>query len=147
MTKSEDDLKAAFAGESQANRKYLFFADKAEQEGYPVVAKLFRAAAQAETIHARNHFMTLDGVQSTAENLEAAKAGENYEFTEMYPGFLADAQEEENEAAQKTFGGGLKVEETHYGLYSQASEAIGNGLDLEDKSYMGMSYLRPDILW
>ena len=77
--------------------------------------------------------MTLDGVQSTAENLEAAKAGENYEFTEMYPGFLADAQEEENEAAQKTFGGGLKVEETHYGLYSQASEAIGNGSDLEDK--------------
>lgn len=133
MTKSEDDLKAAFAGESQANRKYLFFAAKADEEGFPQVAKLFRAAAEAETIHARNHFNVLGGVKSTAENLEAAMEGEKYEFTEMYPGFLSDAQDEENEGAQRTFGGAMKVEETHHGLYSQAAEAIANGQDLEDK--------------
>ncbi|HME52752.1 MAG TPA: rubrerythrin family protein [Candidatus Lokiarchaeia archaeon] len=134
MTKSEDDLKAAFAGESQANRKYLFFAAKATEEGFPQVAKLFRAAAEAETIHARNHFLTMNGVNGTADNLQSAMDGEKYEFTEMYPGFLSDAQEEENEGAQKTFGHALKVEETHYGLYSQAAESIGNGQDIEEKT-------------
>ena len=133
MTKSEDDLKAAFAGESQANRIYLFFAAKAEEEGFPQVAKLFKAAAEAETIHARNHFKVLGGINSTAENLEAAKAGESYEYTKMYPSFINDAQDEENEGAQLTFNLANKVEEVHFGLYSEAAQAISDGHDLDEK--------------
>jgi rubrerythrin len=134
MTKSEDDLKAAFAGESQANRKYLFFAAKAEEEGFPQVAKLFKAAAEAETIHARNHFKVLGGINSTAENLEAAQGGERYEYTEMYPAFITDAQDEENEGAQKSFNLANKVEEVHFGLYSEAAQAVSDGHDLDEKS-------------
>src|SRR5512137_389423 len=94
MASTETDLKVAFAGESQANRKYLAFAKKAEQEGFANVARLFRTAAEAETIHALGHFAALDMVQSTAENLKAAVAGETYEFQEMYPPMLSQAQTE-----------------------------------------------------
>ena len=88
MSKTTDDLKAAFAGESQANRKYLAFAKKAEDEGYPQVARLFRAAAHAETVHAHNHLRALGEIKSTAENLQAAIGGENYEVVSMYPDFI-----------------------------------------------------------
>lgn len=89
MSKTSDNLAAAFAGESQANRKYLFFAEQAEKDGHNQIARLFRAAAEAETIHARNHLGVLGGVKSTEENLKAAIAGESHEFTSMYPGFIS----------------------------------------------------------
>ena len=95
MSKTEKNLKEAFAGESQANRKYLAFAKKADEEGLPQIAKLFRAAAHAETIHAISHFKALGGVKSTKENLMAAIEGETYEFENMYPEFIADAEKEE----------------------------------------------------
>jgi len=88
---TDNNLKAAFAGESQANRKYLAFAKKADEEGFPGVAKLFRAAAEAETIHAMSEFKAMDGIKTTAENLKTAVEGETYEFTEMYPGFISEA--------------------------------------------------------
>ena len=96
MSKTEKDLQDAFAGESQANRKYLAFAKKADREGYAGAAKLFRAAAEAETVHAHNHLKQLDGIKSTKENLEAAINGESFEFQEMYPGMIKGAEEEGN---------------------------------------------------
>lgn len=126
-----DHLQAAFAGESQANRKYLAFAKKAESDGFPMVAKLFRAAADAETIHAHAHLRAMNGIQATDLNLEAAIAGEAYEFQVMYPEFLADAQAEGNKAAINSFKNALAVEEVHHALYTQALEAVRSGNDLE----------------
>src|SRR5512135_191072 len=99
MSKTDDDLKAAFAGESQANRKYLAFAKKADEEGFPQVAKLFRAAAQGETVHAHAHLAAMDGVGTTAENLKEAMGGETYEFTSMYPPMIEEARTEDNKRA------------------------------------------------
>jgi rubrerythrin len=127
---TKDNLQAAFAGESQANRKYLAFAKKAEEEGLPQVAKLFKATAEAETVHAHAHFRVLDGIQSTADNLVAAIEGEGYEFKEMYPEFLAEAQKEGNKPAEFSFKNALAVEEIHFGLYSKALEAVKSGKDL-----------------
>ncbi len=128
--KTQDNLKEAFAGESQANRKYLAFAKKAESEGLPQVAKLFRAAAEAETVHAHAHLRVLGGVKSTSENLEEAIAGEGFEFQNMYPQFLTEAEKEENKAAMMSFKYALAVEEIHHGLYSKALEAVTKGKDL-----------------
>lgn len=125
---TEENLKAAFAGESQANRKYTAFAQKAEAEGYPQIAKLFRAAAAAETVHALQHFKVMGGVKDTAANLEAAISGEGYEFREMYPGFLAEAAT--NEAATMTFKNAMAVEKIHHDLYSQALESVKRKQDL-----------------
>lgn len=125
-----DNLKEAFAGESQANRRYLAFAKKAEEDGFPQVARLFRAIAEAETIHAHSHLRAMNGVGSTEENLRAAIAGEEYEYKEMYPGFLAEAQKESSRAAEVSFRRALSVEEVHYGLYTQALEAVSGGKDL-----------------
>ena len=125
-----DNLQEAFAGESQANRKYLAFAKKAEEDGRPQVAKLFRAAAEAETIHAHAHLRVMGGIKSTAENLEEAVAGEGFEFQEMYPKFLAQAQEEGQKPAEFSFKNALAVEEIHHGLYSKALEAVKNNSDL-----------------
>ena len=125
-----DNLQEAFAGESQANRKYLAFAKKAEKDGKPQVAKLFRAAAAAETIHAHAHFRVMGGVQDTAANLEAAIEGEGFEFQEMYPNFLAEAEAEDMKPAQQSFKNALAVEEIHHGLYSKALEAVKAGNDL-----------------
>src|SRR5512136_2914304 len=94
MTKTDENLKDAFAGESQANRMYLAFAKKAEEEGYPQIAKLFRAAAEAETIHAHNHLKALNGIGTTRDNLKEAIAGETHEFKTMYPEMIAAAKEE-----------------------------------------------------
>jgi len=127
---TQENLQEAFAGESQANRKYLAFAKKAEEDGFPQTAKLFRAAAEAETVHAHAHFRVLGGIQGTAENLKAAIAGEGEEFKEMYPKFLAEAQAEGNKAAEFSFKHALAVEEIHYGLYSKALAAVEAGSDL-----------------
>jgi rubrerythrin len=125
-----DNLKEAFAGESQANRRYLAFARKADEEGFVQVAKLFRAAAEAETVHAHAHLRALDGVRGTADNLEAAIEGEGFEFQQMYPGFLAEARQEGMKSAEFSFKYALAVEEIHHGLYSRALEAVKAGSDL-----------------
>lgn len=127
-----DNLKAAFAGESQANRKYLAFAKKAEADGYPQIAKLFRAAAEAETVHAHAHLRVMGGIKSTAENLQAAIDGEGFEFKEMYPAYLAEAEKEGDKAAMNSFKYALEVEKVHYGLYSQALESLKAGKDLPE---------------
>jgi rubrerythrin len=125
-----DNLKEAFAGESQANRKYLAFAKKAEAEGYPQIAKLFRAAAEAETVHAHAHFRVMKGVGSTTENLQDAISGEGFEYQKMYPEFLRAAEEEKNQSAVVTFRNALAVEGTHHTLYSDALAALKAGKDL-----------------
>jgi rubrerythrin len=125
MTKSYDDLMAAFAGESQANRKYLAFAKKADDEGYAQVARLFRAAAAAETVHALTHFRTAGEVKSTEENLTAAVAGEHYENTEMYPSFIKDAEAEGDAKALKSFTWANEAEKVHEMLYKEALETLG----------------------
>ncbi len=130
LTKSEDNLKAAFAGESQANRKYLAFSEKADKEGFPQVAKLFRAAAAAETVHAHNHLRVLGEIKSTAENLKAAVGGEHYEFTTMYPEFINDAEAEGNKDALRTFNFANEVEKIHHKLYEKALDAVNGGKDL-----------------
>jgi len=121
MSKSLENLKAAFAGESQANRKYLAFADAADKEGHKGVAKLFRAAAAAETIHAHTHLRTMKGVGSTAENLKEAIAGETYEFKSMYPEMIETAKAESDKAAERTFSFANEVEKVHAKLYSDAA--------------------------
>ena len=131
-TQSEKDLLAAFAGESQANRKYLAFAKQADKEGYPQVAKLFRAAAEAETVHAHNHLRTLAGVKGTADNLKEAIAGETHEFKEMYPEMIGHAQEEKLKAAELTFNFANEVEKVHAALYQHA---LDNLEDLKEADY------------
>lgn len=128
--KTTENLKAAFAGESQANRKYLAYAKKADADGFPQVARLFRAAAEAETVHAHAHLRALGGVAGTRENLEDAIAGEGHEFMEMYPGFLDEAESEGNRAATASFRNALAVEEIHHALYSEALAAVQGGKDL-----------------
>ncbi len=126
MSKILEDLQNAFAGESQANRRYLAFAKKADEDGYPQVAKLFRAAAAAETVHALNHFKTMGEIKTTAENLQTAISGEHYEWAEMYPEFMKDAEVGEDKKALTTFKWAWAVEKVHEALYCQALEALKN---------------------
>jgi rubrerythrin len=126
MSKTEQNLGDAFAGESQANRKYLAFAKKADKEGYKQVAKLFRAAAEAETVHAHNHLKQLDGIKSTKENLEAAMTGESFEFQTMYPQMIKDAEEEGNKGALRSFNFANDVEKVHADLYKKALDNLGS---------------------
>jgi rubrerythrin len=135
MGKTQDDLKAAFAGESQANRRYLAFAKAAEAEGKPNLAKLFRAAAEGETVHALNHLRVLGEVKTAVDNLQAAIAGETYEFETMYPGFIADAQAEKNKGAELSFSNANSVEKIHQGKYSEALKQVENGDDIDDQEY------------
>ena len=128
---TSDNLQAAFAGESQANRKYLAFAAKAEAEKRPQIAKLFRAVAAAETVHAHAHLRVMKGVEDTKANLQAAIAGENYEFEEMYPKYIEEAQAEGNRDAVTSFRNAMAVEKTHYDLYRKALEALDGGDDLK----------------
>jgi len=132
MNNTMENLQTAFAGESQANRKYLFFADKAEKEGHPQIARLFRAAAEAETVHARKHLQTMGGIGSTRDNLQAAVEGEHYEFTQMYPGFIEQAKAESNKGAETTFDWANKVEKIHHGLYQKALEDLEAGKEVKD---------------
>jgi rubrerythrin len=127
---TDDNLKAAFAGESQANRKYLAFAKKAEAERFPQVARLFRAAAEAETVHAHAHLRVLGGVKTTAENLQVAMDGEAYEFREMYPKFVAEAEQQDKQGAINSFRNAMQVEQTHHALYTAALQAVQAGRDL-----------------
>jgi len=131
---TESNLKEAFAGESQANRKYLAFARKAEQEGFANVARLFRTAAEAETIHAMGHLHALDMVGSTADNLRAAVGGETYEYAEMYPPMLLQA-ETDNHKAKRMFRYALKAEAVHAELYQMALDAVAQGKDLTETQF------------
>jgi rubrerythrin len=125
MSKSEEALKEAFAGESQANRRYLGFATKADQEGYPQAARLFRAAAEAETVHAHNHLKALKGIRSTRENLEEAISGETHEYKSMYPEMIEAAKADGNKEAERTFTYANEVEKIHAQLYTKLLDAMG----------------------
>jgi len=129
--KTLKNLKEAFAGESQANRKYLAFARKAEEEGYMQAAKLFRAAADAETIHAHNHLQVLGGVKSTEENIREAMNGETHEFESMYPGMIEDAEGESEREAKRSFSLASKVEEIHAALYKKYLDNIGENKETD----------------
>lgn len=127
---TKDNLAAAFAGESQANRTYLAFAAKAEADGFPQIAKLFRAAAAAETVHAHAHLRAMGGIGETTANLQAAIDGEGHEFKEMYPAFIQEAEVEGDKRALMSFKNANAVEEIHYNLYKEALETLQNGSDL-----------------
>lgn len=129
---TQENLAAAFAGESQANRKYLAFAKKADVDGLPQLAKLFRATAEAETIHAHAHLKAMDGIKSSLENLKTAIEGEAHEFKEMYPEFLAQARKDKNQKAEFAFAYAMAVEEIHHNLYEKALAAVEGGKDLPD---------------
>lgn len=125
-----NNLKEAFAGESQANRTYLAYAERAEKDGHAQIAKLFRAVAAAETIHAHAHLRAMDGVKSTAENLADAMAGEEYEFTKMYPPMVEAAEAEGHKKALRSMSHAMEVEKVHFELFKQASQAVQSGNDL-----------------
>lgn len=133
MSTTNENLQFAFAGESQANRKYLFFAEKAEQEGHKQIAKLLRAAADAETVHARNHLKVMQGIKSTKENLLAAIGGENHEFTEMYPAFIRQAEVEGADKARNSFGLANRVEQIHHGLFETVLSELEKGKAIKVK--------------
>ena len=120
MSKTSDNLQEAFSGESQASRKYLYFAEKADEEGHKQIARLFRAASEVETVHARNHLRVMQEIKSTNDNLKAAIGGENYEFTKMYPEFIKQADAEGNNKAKGSFDLANKVEQVHHRLYQEA---------------------------
>jgi len=132
MSKSEQHLRDAFAGESQANRKYLAFAKKADKEGYPQVAKLFRAAGAAETVHAHAHLRALGEIGNTADNLKVAVEGETHEFKHMYPEMIKDAKEEGNKTAERSFIFANEVEQVHAELYQNALDNLDS---LEEADY------------
>lgn len=129
MPTTQENLAVAFAGESQANRKYLAFARAAEKEGYPQIARLFRAAADAETIHAHGHLANMGGVGTTLENLKAAVAGETYEYQEMYPPMVEQARAEGHKA-RHMLNYANEAEKVHARLFAQALEALSSGKDL-----------------
>ena len=135
MKKTDANLKAAFAGESQANRRYLAFARKAEEEGFTQVAKLFKAAAEAETVHALNHLRIMGQIKPTLENLRNAVSGETFEFKEMYPDYIATAKQEENKQAKWSFNVANKVEQIHAELFTKAIHALSSRKTLEQVDY------------
>jgi rubrerythrin len=131
---TKENLTDAFAGESQANRKYLAFAKQAEVDGFPQVARLFRAAAHAETVHAHAHLRAMGGIHKTAENLAVAIEGEGFEFQKMYPPYLEEAKKEGDRLAEISFRNALVVEEIHHDLYSKALAAVKSGADLASRA-------------
>ncbi len=133
--KTENNLLEAFGGESKANRRYSFFAEKAEKEGYTGVARLFRAVAEAETVHARNHLNAMDAIGSTKDNLMAASMGEHQEFTGMYPYFIEVANEERNERAKISFDWANRVEKIHFGYFEEALKTVKEGGKPEEAVY------------
>lgn len=134
---TEDNLKEAFAGESQANRRYLAFAKKADEDGFAQVARLFRAAADAETVHALAHLRVLGAVDTTEENLKEAIGGETHEFMEMYPAMVDEAKEDGNRAAVETFWNANAVEKIHAALYEKALDNLGKN---EEVTYYVCQY-------
>jgi rubrerythrin len=135
MAKTDENLKAAFSGESQANRLYLAFAQKAEEEGFTQAAKLFKAAAEAETIHALNHVRTTGQVKSTMDNLGTAVSGETFEFKKMYPEYLSTAKQEGNKQASWSFDVASKVEQVHANLFQKAINALKRKKEMEKVDY------------
>jgi rubrerythrin len=135
MSKSTDNLQTAFAGESMANRRYLAFAKKADDAGLPQIARLFRAAASAETVHATNHLRAMDGLKDTAANLQVCIAGENYEVVTMYPDMLADAAIDGDKRATQSFNYAWQTEKIHEALYREAAETLASGKDLPEAEY------------
>jgi rubrerythrin len=130
--KTQANLKEAFAGESQANRTYLAFGERAAKDGFTQVAKLFRAVAAAETIHAHAHLRAMEGVKDTAVNLKEAAAGEKYEFEEMYPPMVATAEAEGDRRATLSMRNAMEVEKVHHALFNAALAAVESGKDLQD---------------
>jgi rubrerythrin len=133
--RTDANLQEAFGGESKANRRYLFFAEKAAKDGHPGVAGLFRAVAEAETVHARNHFNVMGGIGSTVDNLTAASIGEHQEFTGMYPLFIDEARQERDERAQRTFEWANAVEKAHHALFEAALAEVKAGGSPPVKEY------------
>lgn len=133
--RTEKNLMEAFAGESQANRRYLFFAAKADKEGLPQVARLFRAAAEAETVHAYNHFNAMTGIGSTLSNLSAAVIGEHQEFSTMYPGMIETAKDEQAANALRSFEWADAVEKVHYKLFQEALASVKDNKEMDAGSY------------
>ena len=132
---TQDNIQEAFAGESQANRKYMAFSQKANKEGFDKVSRLFQAVAEAETIHALKHLAVMNGVDSTVENLKKAVVGEHHEFTEMYPAFIDEAEKEGNQGAVNAFHLANEAEQVHYGLYEKALQAVEKGEDYPADSF------------
>ena len=129
---TKENLQNAFAGESQANRKYLAFARQAESEGYRQVAKVFRAAAAAETVHAHAHMRAMGAIKSTKENLAEAIEGESFEFQQMYPGYISEARREGHKAALVSFQNAMAVEQVHHSLYIEALNVLEGGMDMPE---------------
>lgn len=135
MGTTQENLKSAFAGEAQANRRYLAFAQKAEEEGFTQVAKLFRAAAESETVHALNHLRIIGEIKSTSENLNAAASGETFEFKNMYPEYINVAKQEGNQQAVWSFDVASKVEQAHAALFLRAIDAFKSKKEMEKTDY------------
>jgi rubrerythrin len=135
MANTNDNLQAAFAGESQASRKYLYFSEKADMDGQLRIAKLFRAASEGETVHARNHLNAMNGIGSAADNLKGAIEGEHHEFTDMYPGFIEQANKEQNSQAGQSFIWANKVEQIHHSLYQQSLKDLEAGKKIEARPF------------
>ena len=133
--RTEDNIQEAFSGESKANRRYTLFAEKAEKDGYKQAAKLFRAVAEAEMVHIRNHLKVVDAIGSTKDNLLAASLGEKQEFTDMYPNFIETAREERNDWAERSFEWANRVEKVHYGYFDKAYSDVKEGKQLTDATY------------
>jgi len=131
-SKTLENLKEAFAGESQANRTYLAFAKQADEDGFSQAAKLFRAAAAAETVHAHAHLRAMEGIGSTEQNLREAIGGETHEFKSMYPGMISDAKDEGFKKAERSFDFANQVEEIHAGLYQKALDTLGQAVESVD---------------
>jgi len=131
MSTTDQNLREAFAGESQANRKYLAFADKAEREGYKQVARLFRAAAHAETVHAHSHLRAMKGIGDTAANLREAVAGETHEFKDMYPAMIEAARQEGHKAGERSFTYANEVEKIHAALYQKALDSLDTSIEAD----------------
>ncbi|MHA1299370.1 MAG: rubrerythrin family protein [Candidatus Helarchaeota archaeon] len=135
MPNTEENLKTAFAGESQANRKYLAFSEKAKKDGFPNVARMFKAIAEAETVHALNHWRALGMVKSTAENIQAAIEGEHYEVNEMYPPMVEQAKKEGHKQGERSTNFALQTEKVHEKMYNSALESVKSGKDIEKINY------------
>lgn len=127
---TENNLKNAFAGESQAHMRYLIFAEKAEEEGFKNVARLFRAIAYAELVHAANHYNVLGMIRNTAENLQEAINGETFEVDEMYPAYNAVAKLQDERGAQRTTEWALQAEKIHAAMYQRAKQSVEGGKDI-----------------
>jgi rubrerythrin len=135
MTDTTRNLKDAFAGESQANQKYRAFAKKAEKDGFANIARLFQATAEAERIHAEGHLKALEGIGSTADNLQAAIDGETYEFEKMYPPMVEQAEADDHKA-KRMFKYATEAEAVHAKLYKLALDAVQQGKDLDVDFYL-----------